>query len=155
MSQIQQPHPTRALDNPRKKARSNLDSFGPSSSLSPSSSSTLGNSSLGSPLDFDGWQKPSKFAYWCSPQEEESGLVRVKSAEFGKHFPLLFESGSSEAMELGCDLGPSPNDFYMANISELKLKWARSPPKLNLSPMAACGFDSSLLQEGEADLTEE
>lgn len=59
---IWQPRPARAPANSRKGFGSNLDSFGPSSSLSSPSSPALGEASLSSPLNSNGWQKLMKYA---------------------------------------------------------------------------------------------
>lgn len=86
----------------------------------------------------------------CSPTAIEEGGAWVSSSQLiklGKGFLLLLEFGPSEAMEVGCDLGLSPIDFYMAKGGGLKLTQARSPPRLALPPMSAQG--SSPVQHQE------
>lgn len=61
--------------------------------------------------------------------------TRVNLADSGKGFVPLSKSKLSETMEMGYDLGPSPSDLYMLDASGLKLKWAKSPPRLALLPM--------------------
>lgn len=45
-------------------------------------------------------------------------------------------------MEMGCDPGLSPIDYYMAGVSGLKLKRIKSPPKMTLSLEIADGADN-------------
>lgn len=131
-SRIQQPDPSRALVNLRKKVRSNLDSSGPNSSPSRSSSSTSGDTLPGSSLNFNKWQKPTKFACRCSPEKKnDSKSSQVKLAELGKLFLVLFESElSQEEMEMGHEGSPSPRDLYMPDASGLSLKQAKSHPRM-------------------------
>lgn len=102
-------------------------------------------------------QKPSKLTrqHLSEKKEKEPGSVRVNSAKLGKGFLLLSKSRPSEAMELGCDLGPSPTNLYMADTGRLKLKQARSPPRLALSLVTTRGFDLALHWEVDVDPSEE
>lgn len=58
-------------------------------------------------------------------------------------------------LELGCDLGPSPTELYMANVSGLKLKWARSPPRPALPLEMAWGSEPPMCREFDGDLSKE
>lgn len=82
-------------------------------------------------------------------------MVHVNSTESGKGFLLLTKSGPSEAMKIDYDLGPSPTDLYMADAGGLKLKWARSPPRLAFSLEIAWDSDFALCWEGDIDLSDE
>lgn len=52
---------------------------------------------------------------------------------------LLLDSRSCEVMDVGLELGPSPTDLYMADAGRLKLKRARSPPRMASPPTMAHG----------------
>lgn len=58
-------------------------------------------------------------------------------------------------MELGCDLSPSPTNFYIVDVVGLALKRARSPPKLaqthEVQAYSAQGSALALLRIDEAD----
>lgn len=90
-----------------------------------------------------------------SEKEKEPGSIRVNLAKSGKCFLLLYESGLGEAMEVGCDLGPSPSNLYMAKVGELKLKRARSPPRLALSLVVVRESEPSPCQEVNGNRPEE
>lgn len=58
---------------------------------------------------------------------------------------LLSEFEPSEPMEMGCELGLKPLNFYMPDITELKLKQARSPLRSALIP--ATTHEDDMLEE--------
>lgn len=63
-----------------------------------------------------------KHTHRWSLEKKEYGLDRVKSSESRKGFLVLFELGPNDAMEMGCDISPSPKYFYMTDASGLTLK---------------------------------
>lgn len=112
-----------------RRRGSKPESFGRSSSPSQLTSPVLEESFPGSPPDFDGWQKPTKYACRHSQKKKtnfESGDGLV--TESRRLFVVLAESGAGQ--DMGCEGSLRPLDHYMADATGLHLKRARSPPRL-------------------------